>query len=128
MLKIALAAALVVTSSFAELKWASSYDAAFAQAKKEKKQVMVMLSKEDCPACDYMNDIVFEEKTVADDVHKRYVPVHLDIHNDFIPDGLSYIGTPTFYFMDANGKKVGRHDGAANIPTFLGILRKAGGK
>jgi len=119
-----LALSLIAVSAMAELKWAASYDAAFAQAKKEKKNVMVMLSKEDCPACEYMNDIVFEEKMVMDDVHKNFVPVHLDIHNDFIPDGLSYIGTPTFYFLDVKGKKLERHDGAANIPTFLGILRK----
>lgn len=119
-----LVAALLASSACAELKWAVSYDAAFVQAKKEKKNVMVMLSKEDCPACEYMNDIVFEEKTVINEVHKRFVPVHLDIHNDMIPDGLGYIGTPTFYFLDPKEKKLGRHDGAANIPTFLGVLRK----
>ena len=123
--RIALALALLAATAMAELKWAASYDAALAQAKKEKKKVMVMLSKEDCPACEYMTDVVFEEKSVMDDVHKNYIPVHLDIHKDFIPDGLGYIGTPTFYFMDSNGKKLGRHDGAANIPTFLGILRKS---
>lgn len=119
-----LIAALMTTSAFAELKWAASYDAAMAQAKKEKKNVMVMLSKEDCPACEYMSDIVFEEKMVSDEVHKRFVPLHLDIHSDPIPDSLGYIGTPTFHFLDPKGKKLARHDGAANIPTFLGILRK----
>lgn len=117
-------AALLASSACAELKWAASYDAAFAQAKKEKKNVMVMLSKEDCPACEYMSDIVFEEKMVSDEVYKRFVPVHLDIYGDAVPSSLGYIGTPTFYFLDTKGKKLGRHDGAANIPTFLGILRK----
>lgn len=123
MKKIVLSLLLIASSAFAEIKWASSYDAALAQAKKEKKNVMVMLSKEDCPACEYMENTVFEEKVVVDTIEKSFVPVHIDIHNDFVPEGLGYIGTPTFHFLDAKGKKIGRYDGAANIPTFMGILR-----
>lgn len=119
-----LALGVIVSTASAELKWAASYDAALAQAKKEKKNVMVMLSKEECPACEYMIDVVFEEKTVADEVHRKFIPVHFDIHNDKIPAGLGYIGTPTFHFLNDAGKKIGRHDGAANIPTFMGILNK----
>jgi len=122
--KIILALSLLASCALAELKWAPSYDAALAQAKKEKKNVMVMLSKENCPACEYMTDVVFEEKMVISEVAKSYVPVHIDIHNDFIPEGLGYIGTPTFHFLDASGKKIGRYDGAANVPSFMGILGK----
>ncbi len=124
MKKIALSLLLIASCAFAEIKWAPSYDAALAQAKKEKKNVMVMLSKEDCPACEYMENTVFEEKVVVDAIEKGFIPVHIDIHNDFIPEGLGYIGTPTFHFLDAKGKKIGRYDGAANIPTFMGILGK----
>lgn len=124
MKKIVFGMVLLVSSVFAEIKWAASYDAALIQATKEKKNVMVMLSRENCPACEYMDDIVFEEKAVAAEVNKNFVPVHLDIHKDFLPDGLGYIGTPTFHFLDAKGKKIGRYDGGANIPNFMGILGK----
>jgi thiol:disulfide interchange protein len=122
--KIILALSILATCAFAELQWAPSYDAALAQAKKEKKNIMVMLSKEDCPACEYMEGVVFEEKVVMNEVHKNFIPVHLDIHNDFIPEGLGYIGTPTFHFLNASGKKIGRHDGGINVPGFMGILGK----
>ena len=122
--KILLALSLLATGALAEIKWAASYDAALEKAAKEKKKVMVMLSREECPACEYMEDIVFEEKAVANEIHKNFVPVHLDIHKDFIPEGLGYIGTPTFHFVNAKGQKFGRHDGGANIPTFMGILGK----
>jgi thioredoxin-related protein len=124
MSKIILALLLMTSCAMAELKWAPSYDAALVQAVKEKKKVMVMLSREECPACEYMEEIVFEEKAVSTEIHKNFVPVHIDIHKDFIPEGLGYIGTPTFHFLDAKGKKIGRHDGGANIPTFMGILGK----
>lgn len=122
--KIILALSILASCAFAELKWAPSYDAALAQAKKEKKNIMVMLSKEDCPACEYMEDVVFEENVVMNEVHKNFVPVHLDIHKDFIPEGLGYIGTPTFHFLNSAGKKIGRHDGGLNVPSFMGILGK----
>lgn len=122
--KIFLLLSVMASCAMAELKWASSYDAALSQAAKEKKKVMVMLSREECPACEYMNDIVFEEKAVENEIQKNFVPVHIDIHKDFIPEGLGYIGTPTFHFLDAKGKKIGRHDGGANVPTFMGILGK----
>lgn len=115
---------LLATSLLAEIKWAPSYDAALVQAAKEKKKVMVMLSREECPACEYMNDIVFEERAVENEIKKYFVPVHLDIHKDFIPEGLGYVGTPTFHFLDSKGKKIGRHDGGANVPTFMGVLGK----
>jgi thioredoxin-related protein len=124
MKKAALGLALLATCALAELKWAASYEAGLAQAAKEKKKVMVMLSREECPACEYMEEIVFEEKAVAAEVHKYYVPIHLDIHKDFIPEGLGYIGTPTFHFLNSKGKKIGRHDGGENVPSFMSILRK----
>jgi len=120
--KIIVALALIASCASAQINWAPSYDAALAKAAKEKKNVMVMLSKEGCPACEYMEDIVFEEKAVEDTINKNFVPVHLDIHKDFIPEGLGFIGTPTFHFVNSKGVKLKRHDGGANIPTFMGIL------
>lgn len=109
----------------AELNWAKSYDAALEQAKKENKLVMVMLSSEGCPACEYMKDIVFDDDNVMDEVHMGFVPVHIDIHNDFVPSGLGYIGTPTFHFLTADEKKIERLDGGANVPDFTAKLREA---
>jgi len=122
--KIILALSLAASCLLAEIKWAPSYNVALEQAKKEKKNVMVMLSKEGCPACDYMTDVVFEENAVVAEIQKNFVPVHLDIHEDAIPNNMGYIGTPTFHFLNSSGKKIGRQDGAANVPTFMGILNK----
>jgi thioredoxin-related protein len=120
--KIIVGLSIIATCAFAEIHWAQSYDAALEKAAKEKKIVMVMLSKEECPACEYMNDVVFEEQVVEDTINKNFVPVHLDIHKDKIPDQLGYIGTPTFHFLNSKGAKLSRYDGAANIPTFLSVL------
>lgn len=120
--KIIVALALMISYASAQINWASSYDAALVKAAKEKKNVMVMLSKEGCPACEYMENNVFEEQMIEDMINKNFVPVHLDVHKDKIPSELGYIGTPTFHFLNTKGEKLKRYDGGANIPTFMGIL------
>ena len=119
-------ALLVATASLlmAELDWADNYDAALETASREGKLVMVMLSSEGCPACEYMKDIVFDDDDLVDELHMGFVPVQLDIHNDMIPSGLGYIGTPTFHFLTADEKKIGRLDGGANIMDFTTKMRE----
>ncbi len=122
MIKGFLAVLLLVSCAFAEIKWAVSYDAALVSAKKEKKNVMVMLSREGCPACDYMDNIVFEDLDVEEVINKGFIPVHIDIKKDTIPSGLDFIGTPTFHFISPAGKKVERIDGAVKTLKFIKIL------
>lgn len=124
MKKIFLLLSLISSLLMAELEWAPSYDKALEKASKEGKLVMVMLSQEGCPACEYMKDIVFEEDSVTEEMKMGFIPVYIDIHNDFVPSGLGYIGTPTFHFLDADGKKVGRLDGGANAVEFTAKIRE----
>lgn len=120
--KTIVALALLASCASAQINWVASYDVALTKAAKEKKNVMVMFSREECPACEYMEDVVFEEQAVEQMINKNFIPVHIDIHKDFLPEGLGYMGTPTFHFVNSKGVKLKRHDGGANIPTFMGIL------
>ncbi|MBU0720643.1 thioredoxin family protein [bacterium] len=123
MSKIILIASLLVSSLFAEIHW-MKYDDAIEKAKKENKIVMVMLSREDCPTCEYMDDIVFEDDNVVNEFNKDFLGVHLDIHNDFIPEGLTYIGTPTFHFLNKSERRLDRIDGGANARDFRDKLKE----
>lgn len=123
MKKILITSAILVSSLFAEIEWLK-YDDAFAKAKAENKTVMIMLSKEGCPACEYMKDVVFENDDVLDEFNKDYIGVHLDIHNDYVSDELSYIGTPTFHFLNKSGRKLDRIDGGANSKEFMEKMRE----
>jgi thioredoxin-related protein len=124
LIRIILLMTLAASALFAELDWASSYDAAREKAKQEKKLVMVMLTRENCDACWYMENVVFENDDVVYEVEEDFVPVQVDIHNNFVPDGMGYIGTPTFHFVKADGKKIDRLDGAANVKEFTEFIRK----
>jgi thiol-disulfide isomerase/thioredoxin len=124
MKKILALLAMTASLLMAELEWAESYDAALETASKEGKLVMVMFSSEGCPACEYMKDIVFDDDDVMDELHMGFVPVELDIHNDMLPSGLGYIGTPTFHFLTPQEQKVGRLDGGANVMDFTTKMRE----
>ncbi len=118
MTKIVLIIAFLITSAFGDINWVEDIDDAYEIAAKENKNVMVMLSRKGCPACEYMKDIVFKDKNFINRFNKELVAVHIDIHKGFIPDGLEYFATPTFYFLDSNEKKLHRINGAHNSKEF----------
>lgn len=118
MKKIFLIIAFLFTSAFSDINWAEDIEDAYEIAAKENKKVMVMLSRKGCPACEYMKGVVFEDKIFMSSFNKNFIAVHIDIHEDFVPEGLEYFATPTFYFLDADEKKLYRIDGAHNSKEF----------
>lgn len=108
-----------ILSFGAEPLWLTSLEEAKTLAKKENKDLILMLTKEECDACWYMKNIVFEDADVKHLIENSFIGVILDVDVEEIPVEFHYIGTPTFYFMDAHGRKFGyRLDGASNIKDF----------
>ena len=107
----------------ADAKWASSYEEAFTLAKAQEKSVLVMLSQENCKACWYMENIVFEDEVLIETIEKEYVMLYLDVHDDDI-HGLDYSGTPTLYFLTSDDKVIKRLDGVYNIKELRAAMLK----
>jgi len=123
MKKIIILMTLLVTIVSADIKWIDMFDA-YDVAKKENKTLMVMLSQKGCPGCEYMTDIVFEDKAVMSEFNKNFLGVHLDVHEDFIPDKFKYFATPTFYFVNANEKILKTFVGAKKSKAFIKVLKE----
>jgi thioredoxin-related protein len=124
MKKILLALLLISSSLFAELDWAPSYEQGLAQAKKEHKIVMLMFSKKTCKMCNVMKKSVYENDDVAEYVKNFFVPVEIDIEVYLDKYGYQVFGTPTYYFLDSNGKQIGRMMvGGASAEGFLQKLK-----
>jgi len=51
------------------------------------------------------------------------VTVVLDIDDDMLPEGFGYFAVPTFYIIDAKGKKLDRAVGGAGAGEFLEYLQ-----
>ena len=118
MKKIVLIMAFLFSSAFGDINWAEDIEDAYEIAAKNNKKVMVMFSRKGCPACAYMKDIVFKDKKFVTLFNKDFIAVHIDIHKDFLPEGLEYFATPTFYFLDSNEKVLHRINGAHNSKEF----------
>lgn len=114
---------LSAVALFADPHWASSYAKAFEKAKEQEKDVMIILSKDNCDACWYMENIVFEDDGLVEQIEKDFIPLYLDVYDDDI-HGLSFIGTPTFYFIKSSGETIKRLDGVFNIKELTAALIK----
>lgn len=123
MKKIVVVLMLLSMSLLAQPEWLDTLDEAKEIALKEDKLIMLMLSREECNACWYMENIVLEEKDVNILLESKFVPVYLNVRSDDVPDKFPYVGTPTFYFIDAQGNIIGKRlSGALNTKEFIARL------
>ena len=113
---------LFLTSAlFADLNWAEDYETGLAQAKKEHKITMLMFTLTNCHVCEMMKENVYTQKEVMAYVKKYFVPIELNLDLDD-KEGYAVYGTPTFYFLDSNGKQIG--DMKVGGSTKDGFMKK----
>lgn len=121
MKKIIFTLLLFFSALCAEIKWVE-YDEALTKAKEEDKKIMLMIGRSTCSVCNYMKTVVFKDKNVLKKLNPNFVPVYLELDFDDIPEGLTYIGVPTFYFLDKDKKVLLNIDGGKTVPSFLKML------
>ena len=121
MKKLLISFLLLASTLLADMNW-TTYDKAFAQAKAEKKLVMVLISRSDCGVCEYMKAQVFPEKNIIEKFNAKFVGVEFMKDKVSVPQNLEFIGTPTFYFLDADGKTVSTFSGGKNAKSFAKAL------
>lgn len=113
------------TFMFAQgINWVYDLEEAKAIAKKEDKIVMMFISMQTCPVCDFMKEKVFTVKEIEDYLDKNMVMLHVDLDMDEIPMGLECIGTPTTYFIRPDGSLIGKAIlGATKAPYYIKKLQ-----
>ncbi len=121
MKKLFLLVLFLTSSLFADLNWAEDYETGLAQAKKENKKIIIMFTLSTCQVCKQMKDKVYTQKKVMDYVEKYFVPIELNLDFDD-KEGYKVYGTPTFYFLDSNGKQIG--DVKVGGSTVDGFMKK----
>lgn len=121
MKKLLFLALLISSTLFADLNWAEDYESGLAQAKKEHKIVMLMFTLTNCHVCEGMKEDVYTKPQVMAYVKKYFVPIELNLDIDE-KEGYAVYGTPTFYFLDSNGKQIG--DMKVGGSTVDGFMKK----
>ncbi|WP_148154634.1 thioredoxin family protein [Sulfurovum sp. NBC37-1] len=107
-----------------ELPFEHDFHTALQKAKSQNKEVMMMYSATWCPECNYMKEVVFKNKEVAEYIQKHFIVLSLDIQKDTLPEGFKYIGIPTFFFIDENATEKDRIVGGDKADKFLKNLKE----
>jgi len=106
-----------------EIQFEHDFNQALQKAKSQNKEVMMMYSAPWCPECDYMKEVVFKDQEVKQYIQKHFIVLSLDIQKDRLPEGFDYMGIPTFFIIDQNGKEKNRIVGGNKADKFLKSLK-----
>lgn len=111
--------------SFEEISWIHSFEEGKIEAKKKSKKILIFLTQEGCPTCEYMKDDAFEDEALIYYINDNFIPVLLDINKDTLPKGIKPKGTPTFLFAERDGEILRKRVyGGAKPAIFLETLKK----
>jgi len=119
-----MAATVIWTANAADVTWLTDLPAAEAQAKSEKKIVLMDFTGSDwCPWCIKFRKDVLDSQAFTDYAAKNVVLVELDYPrekkqsaelkkaNDELKEKYNIEGFPTLVVLDQNGKEIGRQVG-----------------
>ena len=121
---VCVAAMLLASATFAQVKWEEgTLNQALKKAKESGKELVFL----DCYAtwcgpCQYMAKSVFTTKEAGDYFNKKFVNIKIDMEKG---EGINLArqfkiqGYPTFIILNSNGKELGRIVGGAEINQFI---------
>ncbi len=114
-----------------KIKWVTSLDKAFAEAKKQKKVLMVDFYATWCPPCKILDAQVFPNPEVVKLAAKSLVCAKIDVERDRVGQAKHGIqAMPTILFFDPNGQMIARFEGADKfipaeraVETMGGVIK-----
>ncbi len=96
----------------------------YQQKQNSNKIVLMLYSAKTCPQCSYMKEKVFKDKEVKKFMDTHFVILEKDINKDDLPNKFEYFGIPTMFFIDREGKQIGKIVGSSRAKQFLEQLKK----
>ena len=101
------------------------YDQALTLAHKEGKIILIEGFLPYCRGCIWMDRNVMVEPEVKAALNKDFVLVKMNLLTEKLPLGIKRLGTPSFYFIDPEGKKViDMFEGTGTVEEFLSLLEE----
>ncbi len=102
----------------------AGFDEALKRAQKEGKVIMIKATSPYCHYCKLMDREVLSDPEVVALLHRKYIPVEVNVYKDPLPLGLRYKFTPTFFFVDGKGKVIKTVPGAFEKEDFIKLLKE----
>jgi len=106
------------------VRWRASYAHAVAEARESGKLLLVVFGADWCLGCIQMKTWVYSDKQVADTIDAGFVPLHVDMTREGLPDQFladRYFvqGYPTLLILDPEGKPISGIAGGLTKTDFL---------
>jgi len=99
-----------------------NYNQAIEEAKNSNKMIMLKLTADHCKYCIKMDKEVLADKEVQSVLSKKFITVNINVDKETLPLGLKRTITPTFIFVDKEGKIVSKIPGSWNKKDFMELL------
>ncbi|MFT7860026.1 MAG: thioredoxin fold domain-containing protein [Sulfurimonas sp.] len=108
--------------SLEALEWLN-YTQALELQKKNHKPIMLDVMRTDCHYCKDMEKNVFHDTAMSKWISKRFIAVKINLDFDTMPIEQKVIFTPTFFFLDGEGKIIKKIPGSWNIQDFKDLTK-----
>lgn len=113
----------ITLTQASELRFAHDYDAAVTQAKKEHKNILLLITIPTCKWCRKLEATTLQDKAVVARIEKGFIPVHVTRDVDVYPKHLQAKMVPMTYFLYPNGEPIMRGTmGYWNVEDYLSIM------
>lgn len=106
-----------------EIEWVESYQAGVEQAKKEGKNIYLLVTSESCRWCHKLEATTLLDDEVVRQIHKEFVPVHVTRDKDDYPSYIKAKMVPMNVFLTSEGRVFHTMPGYWNVEDFLSVLK-----
>ncbi|WP_455756569.1 thioredoxin family protein [Sulfurimonas sp.] len=120
-MKILLITIALISTLFG-FDWPNNYKEALETAKKENKDVYMLLTSEDCGWCRKFERDTLDDDDVLDKLKEKYVLVSMMKEWDYIPKQFQTKRVPRHYFLTSEGKVIYTLLGYWDDEDFLSFL------
>ena len=108
----------------AQLHWVHNYDKGLALAKKEHKDVYLMIGADACRFCKKFKETTLKDTKVINALNAAFVTVYLSRDRHFIPDKFERYGAPRHYFLKPSGEIYDEDAGYIAPERFLSLIKE----
>ena len=120
---------LLVSSLWSvDLGWSDDYEKSLKVAKKENKDVYVLITSNSCRWCRKFESTTLQDEEVLKMLRKKYVLVHADKEMDDLPSWMNIRSVPKHYFVTPKGEEIFSFLGywdSLDFKSYLGDVDKA---
>ncbi|GEM_PF-241386 len=107
-----------------EPTWLTDFEAAAAEAKRQRKPILLQFERDRCAGCRKLEAVTYRDSGVQAELSEWFVPLRLDILRERrIRAGYHAVWTPSFYFLDYHGKAYHHLDGYLPPEDFRLVMR-----